>query len=86
MKKALKIITFIFLFICSFSFIIGCGEKDKTPTTIDKLQNEHGVIIEGVEFDKDSVLITAPIDNSSSLGHEIISKIESIEYKKDGEK
>lgn len=52
--------------------------------TLDKLQNEYGVVIEGGGFEKGSTLISNEIAASTEEATEVLAAIADRNYNKDG--
>ena len=81
MKKSLfKIFSFIWSFILVFS-LASCGSVENT---LESLQNEYGVVIEGGDFLEGSILVSNEVLVSSEEGKVVLDLIKDQDYKKDG--
>ena len=81
MKKSLfKIFSFIWSFILVFS-LASCGSVENT---LESLQNEYGVVIEGGDFLEGSILVSNEVLVSSEEGKVALDLIKDQDYKKDG--
>lgn len=81
MKKSLfKIFSFVWSFILVFS-LTSCGNVENT---LETLQNEYGVIVEGGDFLEGSILVSNEVLTSSEEGKVVLDLIKDQEYNKDG--
>ena len=81
MKKLLLTITnFILIIVVSF-FIAACKEES---STLDSLENEYGIIVEGGGFEEGSTLVSSEITITSKEGIEVLQAIADQKYNKDG--
>ena len=82
MKKKSLIAIIFALLIVVFSFsLTGCN---KEVSTLESLQNEYGIVVEGGSFEKGSVLISNKITATAEEATEILAAIADQNYNKDG--
>ena len=81
MKKSLSAI------ICMIGVIIltialsACGSEEKT---LDTLENEYGIVVEGEGFEKGSTLVSNEIEAHTKEATEVLARVADQNYKKDG--
>ena len=80
MKKKSLLITILVLIAVLCLTFSACQE-----TTVDKLQNDYGVTVEGGVFDKDAVLITTKVETTSGEGKQVLDTIADVDYDKNAD-
>ena len=70
----------IFLMIAVFSIIlVGCGNK-----TVDQLENDYGIVVEGGSFEKGSLLVSNKVELNTTEAQSVLESLSSKEYNKSG--
>lgn len=59
--------------------LVGCGDK-----TVDQLENEYGIVVEGGEFEEGSKLVSNLVDLNTNEGQNVINSLVGKEYNKSG--
>ena len=77
-KKQYFTVFFIMIAICTI-FLAGCGKK-----TVEQLQNDHGIVVDGGSFEKGSELVSNEVNVTTTKGQEVIEKLSNKEYNKIG--
>ena len=78
--KKLSLLTLLLLLTSIFSLcLISCGDK-----TLETLQNELGIVLDGGGFEEGSVLNADEIDLTSEVGVDALAKIADQDYDEDG--
>ena len=77
-KKQYFTVFFIMIAICTI-FLAGCGKK-----TVEQLQNDHGIVVDGGSFEKGSELVSNEVNVTTTKGQEVIEKLSNKEYNKTG--
>ena len=80
MKKKSLLITILVLIAVLCLMFSACQE-----TTVDKLQNDYGVTVEGGVFDKDAVLVTTKVEPTSGEGKQVLDAIADVDYNKNAD-
>lgn len=80
MKKKSLLITILVLIAVLCLTFSACQE-----TTVDKLQNDYGVTVEGGVFDKDAVLVTTKVEPTSGEGKQVLDAIADVDYNKNAD-
>ena len=79
MKKSLStIMSFIWIIVFVFAFTACSNEVN----TLDSLQNEYGIVIEGGDFEEGSILISDEIDVTTEEAATVLEAIANQGYKK----
>ena len=61
------------------SMLTACND-----VTLDKLQNEYGIVVEGGDFEEGSTLVSNNIAASTEEATEVLAAISDQNYNKDG--
>ena len=77
MKKKSSLTILLILIVVLSSTLVACQE-----TTVEQLQNDHGVTVEGGVFDKDAVLVTTKVESTSAEGKQVLETIADVDYDK----
>ena len=80
-KKFLLIIVCLFL-IAVFAFTFTACNK--TGVTLETLQNEYGIVVDGGNFEKGSTLISNEIETTAEEAVEVLEAIAEQNYNKEG--
>lgn len=76
----------IFALICFFMFllsIVGCENKNKQET-IGSIQNDYGVVVEGDEFDSNTIVVFEKKSDEATKNN-VLTKLNNQEYNKDAD-
>lgn len=80
MKKIF--IFFLFLFVVVFGFTLMSCDND--PKTLESLQSEYGIVVDGGDFEKGSILVSNEINAETEEGIQVLTAIEDENYNKEG--
>ena len=80
-KKSILITIFILLIAVFASSFTACN---KGGNTLESLQNEHGIVINGGSFEEGSVLVSNEIATTTDEAKEVLGVIASQNYNKNG--
>lgn len=72
------VILMIVMFL-GISMLTACND-----VTLDKLQNEYGIVIDGGGFEEGSTLVSNEIATDAEEGAEVLAAIADQNYNKDG--
>ena len=82
MKKKSLLVTILLLLIAVFAFsLTACNNE---VGTLESLQNEYGIVVDGGSFEEGSILITEEIKTDTVEGAAALAAIADKEYDKDG--
>lgn len=82
MKKKSRLVTIILLLIAVFAFsLTAC---DKEVGTLESLQNEYGIVVDGGSFEEGSTLASNEIVATTEEAAEVLEAIADQNYNKDG--
>lgn len=81
MRKSLVLILLLLVALSAYT-LIACGEKEEV--TLESLQNEYGITIDGGGFKEGSSLVGNAISLTSEEGTRVLGAIANKNYKKDG--
>ena len=79
-RKLLSVLTLLLIVV----FALGITACKKDPITLDALQNEHGVVVDGGGFLEGSILITEEIKADTEEAAQVIAAIAEQDYDKEG--
>ena len=83
--KRILLTTALLLLIFVFAFsVVSCDEEADAPTTLESLENEYGIVVEGGGFEEGSTLVSNKIETSAEEATEIIELIANQSYNKEG--
>lgn len=80
--------SFISLFLSFFMIIpviFMLAACDNGKSTLDNLQNEYGVVVDGGGFKQGSILVSEKVELTSDEGQNVLDAIKDQEYNKDGD-
>jgi len=80
MKKRLLIVILVLVTVFAFSLTACKKESD----TLESLQNDYGIVVEGGGFEKGSTLVSNEIAATAEAAMDVLSAIADQNYKKDG--
>ena len=82
MKKKSLLVTIILLLIAVFAFsLTACNNE---VGTLESLQNEYGIVVDGGSFKEGSTLVSNEIVATTEEGAEVLTAIADKNYNKDG--
>ena len=82
MKKKALFATVLFLLIAVFACTLtACGEDEGT---LESLQNEYGIVVDGGGFEEGSALISNEIAATAEEAREVLAAIADRSYNKSG--
>ena len=82
MKKKSLFVTMLLLLIAVFAFTFTAC--DNGSTTLESLQNEYGIIVDGGSFEEGSTLVSNEIVATTEEAEEVLTAIADQNYNKDG--
>ncbi|MBQ9716106.1 MAG: hypothetical protein IJV77_06840, partial [Clostridia bacterium] len=82
MKKKSLLTTIILLLIAVFAFsLTACNNGEGT---LESLQNEYGIVVDGGSFEEGSTLVSNQIVATTEEAEEVLAAISEQNYNKDG--
>ena len=82
MKKKTLLVTILFLLIAVFAFsLTACNNE---VGTLESLQNEYGIVVDGGSFEEGSTLVSNEIVATTEEAAEVLAAIADQNYNKDG--
>ena len=82
MKNKSLLVTIILLLIAVFAFSLTACNKE--GNTLESLENEYGIIVDGGGFEEGSVLVSKEIAATAEEAAEVLAAISDQNYNKDG--
>ena len=82
MKKKSLLVTIILLLIAVFAFsLTACNNE---VDTLESLQNEYGIVVDGGSFEEGSTLVSNEIVATTEEAEEVLAAIAEQNYNKEG--
>ena len=79
-RKLLSVLTLLLIVV----FALGITACKKDPITLDALQNEHGVVVDGGGFVEGSTLVSNVIEPTTEEAAQVIAALAEQDYDKEG--